>query len=104
MRSLSHPPNKCPETEIDRAYQHIMASYERYACGNIAPMPFTMTWEGDTWTVDITVHVPRVCEYEVTGEGDTLAAALSNTSRRFDHQSELYRNSAKDAEVFHLCY
>jgi len=98
------PPHRCPQGPTDKALLRLLYLIDRYARDNIAPLPITMELEGDTWTVDITVHIPRVCEYEVTGEGETLSDALSNANKRFSHQYILRQQSDKDAEDFLLTH
>ena len=63
---------------------------------NIAEFPLTQTLERRdgklVWVVDIHIKVARLVEFDLTGEGDTLAEALRKVYLGLNSQANLYRN------------
>ena len=69
---------------------------------NIATFPYCETQErletGKTiWTVDIHVRVKRLVEFQLTGEGETLAEALRRVYLGLNSEANLRRNASTAA-------
>lgn len=65
---------------------------------NTAEMPIACAKERDVngewaWTVDVHVRLPHVAEYEVTGVGRTLAAALRRAYLGLNSETMLRNNA-----------
>lgn len=77
-----------------------MASYGL----NIATIPFSavieLRDEGPVWVVDLHVKVTRVTEFEVSGEGPTLAEALRRAYLALNNQPMVLRHAASSNEAF----
>ena len=90
--------HKCPMSPLDAAYANLLLSLNRVAPGNIASMPIAMGMENGKWTVDISVRVPGITDYEVSTHGTTLDIAITNAAQYLnDNHVELEGNGRKAA-------
>lgn len=76
------------------------AKLERFASGNIASTPIAMMLEDGQWTVDVTVHIPRVTEYAIDATNTDLAVAIAECAANLSNQGILTRSAKQDAKVF----
>jgi len=85
---------------IDWEIGYLIRTLDRIACGNIAPMPIAITLEEGTWKIDITVHVPRVTEYEAYGCDPDLATALAKANQSLTHYKQIQANAERNNTLF----
>lgn len=85
-----------------RAVQEDILSRMQAFGKNVAPIPYTETMEyreekGHFWTVDIHVKVHRLVEFDLTGEGPTLADALRCVYLGLNSEANLRRTNGAAA-------
>jgi hypothetical protein len=89
--------HKCPPSKTDAQLARLQDLLQRVAPDNIAPQPIGMMLEGDTWFVDVTVRIRGVTDYEVAGDGKTLADALAKARGNLANQEFNLNRAARDA-------
>lgn len=96
--------HKCHPSETDRQLLKLEECLTRVAPANIAPIPIAMMFEDGRWTVDVSVRIKSVTDYEVSGTSESLANALVNARRTLSHQTDNERQSYQDAKTYGLSY
>lgn len=89
----------CPH-ETQNQLTRLNKMLDRVAPANIASTPIAMMLENGIWTVDITVRIRGVTDYGVSGDGATLAAALSEACRALTNRAQNERESAASASRY----
>lgn len=92
--------HECAPSETDAQLARVERLMARHAPGNVAPIPIATAKEDGKWTVDLHVKIPRVTEYEVSSEGDSLADALARAATALTHQSDLRDRATRNAHAF----
>ena len=90
----------CSPSPTDVALEALTSTLSRLASGNVATIPIATSLEEGEWTVDISVRIPGVTDYEVSASGKTLADAFAHanallTSNHNDLRAKATRNATR---------
>lgn len=93
-------PHECPPHRIDKSLEKLLATLRRVVSGNMADVPIAISFEGNTWYVDIHVKIPGVVDYEIGGVHESLDHAIANANRTLAHRTQNERRSHNDQATF----
>lgn len=88
----------------DRELHRLLNMLEKVAPDNIAPVPVATMLEAGRWTVDVTVRIKGVTDYDTEGSGESLADALAAATRNLSYRTFNERRAQNEARVYRLAY
>lgn len=63
-----------------------------------------MMFEDNEWTVDVTIKINGIAEYDLSGKHESLSDAIASARREVNKQKYNENRSANDAARYGLSY